>query len=145
PGRRPGARERDAEPPGDGARDRQRAREGKRLRVPPAAVRGGGARARGRGGFPGGDRRAAGEGRVSIPGLRPSPEPGDPAPDAELLDAWGQPARLSAAWDGGPAVLVFLRYFGCPFCQAQVVGLRRDHERFEETGASVALVGQGPP
>jgi peroxiredoxin len=77
--------------------------------------------------------------------IRPVPEPGDPAPDAELLDLWGEAALLSTAWADGPAVLVFLRYFGCPFCQMQVVGLRRDQGMFEESGASVTLVGQGPP
>lgn len=70
---------------------------------------------------------------------------GDPAPDARLLDLAGQPARLSWFWHEGPAVFVFLRYFGCPFCQAQVVALRRDHDRFQEAGARIVLVGHGDP
>jgi peroxiredoxin len=74
-----------------------------------------------------------------------TPTVGDPAPDAGLLDGDGAAVRLSDGWTGHPAVVVFLRYFGCPFCQAQIVGLREDRERFERTGASVILVGQGTP
>lgn len=73
------------------------------------------------------------------------PSVGDPAPDARLLDLEGQPARLSWFWHESPAVFVFLRYFGCPFCQAQVVALRRDRQRFENVGARVVLVGHGDP
>jgi peroxiredoxin len=68
---------------------------------------------------------------------------GDPAPDVRLLDLDGTPTRLSWFWHASPAVFVFLRYFGCPFCQAQVVALRRDRERFEDAGARVVLVGHG--
>jgi peroxiredoxin len=42
--------------------------------------------------------------------------PGTPVPDAELLDVHGQPATLSAARDGKPAVIVFYRGAWCPYC-----------------------------
>jgi peroxiredoxin len=71
------------------------------------------------------------------------PGVGDPAPDAELVEAPGRPALLSTSWQSRPAVLVFLRYFGCPFCQMQVVSLRDDRERFEAAGVGVVLIGQG--
>ena len=71
------------------------------------------------------------------------PSVGDPAPDADLLGPAGEAVRLSSLWREGPAVLVFLRYFGCPFCQAQVVALRRDEERFRAAGARIGLVGHG--
>jgi peroxiredoxin len=70
---------------------------------------------------------------------------GDPAPEAELIDRTGGTVRLSTAWADRAAAIVFLRYFGCPFCQAQVVALREDHERFERIGANVTLIGQGTP
>src|SRR5207244_8693594 len=54
-------------------------------------------------------------------------------------------ASLSAFWRAGPAVVVFLRYFGCPFCQSQVVQLREDRERFADLGAGIVLIGQGSP
>lgn len=71
------------------------------------------------------------------------PLPGDPAPDATLEQITGAPFRLSSAWSGGPAVLAFLRYFGCPFCQAQVAQLKRDRVAFTARGCRIVLVGQG--
>jgi prostamide/prostaglandin F2alpha synthase len=72
-----------------------------------------------------------------------APEVGDIAPDAVLMDPDGRDVQLSASWADQPAVVVFLRYFGCPFCQAQVVTLRRDEAMFREAGARVVLVGHG--
>jgi peroxiredoxin len=70
---------------------------------------------------------------------------GEPAPDAELVDGGGRSVRLSTAWADRPAAIVFIRYFGCPFCQAQLVALREDRDRFERIGAAVTVVGQGTP
>jgi len=72
-----------------------------------------------------------------------APEVGDVAPDALLMDPDGHDVRLSWMWGAQPAVVVFLRYFGCPFCQAQVVAIRRDQEMFREAGAHVVLIGHG--
>ena len=73
------------------------------------------------------------------------PAIGDPAPDAFLLDKSGSMTRLSFSWRDHAAVLVFLRYFGCPFCQMHVVKLREDQQLFREAEAEVVLVGQGSP
>jgi peroxiredoxin len=73
------------------------------------------------------------------------PGVGDAAPDAEILDRTGVPARLADVWAEQPAVVVFLRYFGCPFCQAQVVSLREEHMRFARLGTRISLIGQGTP
>jgi peroxiredoxin len=70
---------------------------------------------------------------------------GDPAPDASLLDRRGRSEQLSTTWSDRPAVLVFLRYFGCPLCQQQVATLRADEGRFAEADTNVVLVGQGRP
>ena len=77
----------------------------------------------------------------------PAPDPlvGAEAPDALLFDVNGSERALSTLWRGGPLVLTFLRYFGCPFCQAQVAQLRHDQLRFDHAGAHVALIGQGSP
>jgi peroxiredoxin len=77
--------------------------------------------------------------------MDPFPDVDDPARDATLVDGEGVDVQLSSLWADGPAVLVFLRYFGCPFCQAQVVSLRRDRERFDATGARIVMIGQGDP
>jgi peroxiredoxin len=73
------------------------------------------------------------------------PEVGDPAPDALLVDLDRNEVRLSTLWRQQPAVVVFLRYFGCPFCQTQVVMLREEHDRIRDAGAAVGLVGHGDP
>ena len=73
------------------------------------------------------------------------PQVHDPAPDVALLDLAARQATLSAYWRRGPAVVVFLRYFGCPFCQAQVAHLRDERERFDQAGAGIVLIGQGQP
>ena len=39
-------------------------------------------------------------------------KPGDLAPDWKVLDPEGQPVSLADAWQGGSALLVFLRHFG---------------------------------
>jgi peroxiredoxin len=72
-----------------------------------------------------------------------TPEVGDVAPDALLMDPDGNDVHLSSLWKTRPAVVVFLRYFGCPFCQAQVVAIRRDEALFREAGAHVVLIGHG--
>jgi peroxiredoxin len=73
------------------------------------------------------------------------PEVGDRAPDALLSDIERREVRLSSLWTSRPAVVVFLRYFGCPFCQTQVVSLRNEHHRILDAGAEVGLVGHGDP
>jgi peroxiredoxin len=69
----------------------------------------------------------------------------EPAPDVPLLDMEAREASLSTYWRREPAVVVFLRYFGCPFCQAQVVQLRDERELFADLGAGIVLIGQGSP
>jgi len=77
------------------------------------------------------------------PGNGSIPNPGQAAPDVAVLDPAGHHVQLGSFWHHTPAVLVFLRYFGCPFCQYQVVQLREDQSSFERLGSRVVLVGQG--
>jgi len=72
-------------------------------------------------------------------------EVGDRLPDVQLLDAEGSSIQLSSLVEGGPVVLVFLRYFGCTFCRAHVARVRDEREAFVEAGARVVLIGQGRP
>ena len=39
-------------------------------------------------------------------------QPGDLAPDAEMIDAQGKAVALSSLWADGPVLLTFLRHFG---------------------------------
>lgn len=60
-----------------------------------------------------------------------------------LPDADGREIRLGSLWAGRPAVVVFLRHFGCIFCREQVAQLRVHEEAFRARGASLAAIGLG--
>jgi peroxiredoxin len=57
----------------------------------------------------------------------------------------GHQVRLRDLWRDGPAVIVWLRQFGCPFCRAYAVELNRNRDRFTAAGARLVLIGQGTP
>jgi len=60
-----------------------------------------------------------------------------------LPDADGTAVRLGALWEEMPAVLVFLRHYGCIFCREHVAQLRDHAEELRALGANVAAVGVG--
>lgn len=105
-----------------------------------------------------GARRAASE-RFSRPRRWPSwlldavrareqpatPESIDALAEITLPDQDGHPVRLRDLWRDGPAAIVWLRQFGCPFCRAYAVELNRARARFAEAGARLILIGQGTP
>jgi peroxiredoxin len=63
--------------------------------------------------------------------------------DLVVRDHHGESVRLGDLWRDQPAVLVFLRHYGCVFCRAHAVQLHRARERFAAAGAHLALIGQG--
>jgi peroxiredoxin len=71
------------------------------------------------------------------------PDIGDQAPDVPMLDLSGRRIALSTAWETRPAILAFLRYFGCPFCKSYVGRLQGAASAIDERGAAAILVGQG--
>lgn len=74
-----------------------------------------------------------------------TPEHIDALAEITLPDHDGQPTRLRDLWRDGPAVIVWLRQFGCPFCRAYAVQLNRARSRFEAAGAHLTFIGQGSP
>jgi peroxiredoxin len=68
---------------------------------------------------------------------------GDPAPTPSLIDLGGRRFPVSDRWREHPLVLSFLRYFGCPFCQAWVGTLAARADAFDAAGVRVVVVGQG--
>ena len=70
------------------------------------------------------------------------PSPGQPAPDADLLDTEGRPYRLSTAWDQGPALLVFYPGDDTAVCTRQLCEYRDHWNDFTRRG--VAVVGINP-
>lgn len=73
------------------------------------------------------------------------PQPGDPAPDFELPDATGRPRRLGEFWRSAPALILFLRHFGCSCLAERWETLKEDLAAFAQAGAQVVAVGQGEP
>ncbi|HEY9151968.1 MAG TPA: peroxiredoxin-like family protein [Anaerolineales bacterium] len=67
----------------------------------------------------------------------------DLAPDLELLDADGKPARLSALWKKQAVVLAFARHFGCPQCKEMVTTLAHASKDMEANGLLPVVVTQG--
>jgi peroxiredoxin len=62
-----------------------------------------------------------------------------------VKDEEGADVRLGDLWRDRPAVLVFLRHYGCTFCRANVVSFSRDREKFETAGVRLAAIGHGTP
>ena len=62
-----------------------------------------------------------------------------------LADEHGQPTRLGDLWREQPAVLVFLRHYGCVFCRDHAVKFHRARREFEAAGARLVAIGQGTP
>jgi peroxiredoxin len=77
--------------------------------------------------------------------LPAAPEHVDALAEIVLPDQDGRSIRLRDLWREGPAVLVWLRQFGCPFCRAYAVELDRARSRFTDAGARLVLIGQGTP
>jgi prostamide/prostaglandin F2alpha synthase len=74
-----------------------------------------------------------------------APERADGLADIRLPDQDGRPVRLGDLWSDRPAVIVWLRQYGCPFCRSYARRLNRARSRFEAAGSAVTLVGQGSP
>ncbi|MBI3751332.1 MAG: AhpC/TSA family protein [Chloroflexi bacterium] len=74
-----------------------------------------------------------------------TPEGLDALAAITLPDQDGRSVRLRDLWRDGPAIIVWLRQFGCPFCRAHAVELNRARSRFSDAGARVVLIGQGAP
>jgi peroxiredoxin len=74
-----------------------------------------------------------------------TPEGIDALAAIALPDQDEHPIRLRDLWRQGPAVIVWLRQFGCPFCRAYAVELNRTRARFAAVGARLVLIGQETP
>jgi peroxiredoxin len=63
--------------------------------------------------------------------------------DVVLNDSEGHPVRLGDLWSERPAVLVFLRHFGCVFCRQMAVDIHSHRHQFEEADVELAAIGFG--
>ncbi|HEV7200588.1 MAG TPA: peroxiredoxin-like family protein [Candidatus Limnocylindria bacterium] len=72
-------------------------------------------------------------------------QPGDEAPDLELPDTSGGKRRLSEFWAYGPALVIFMRHFGCSCLMERWEALKDELDAFTEAGATVVAVCQAEP
>src|SRR5437899_7743003 len=73
------------------------------------------------------------------------PQVGDPAPELELPDTSGRKRRLSDFWQAKPALILFLRHFGCSCLAERWDQLKGDLGAFAVAGAQVVAICQGEP
>jgi peroxiredoxin len=57
----------------------------------------------------------------------------------------GEPVRLADAWCDHPAVVVWLRHFGCVFCREHVAEVRAARPDIEALHGGIVFVGNGTP
>jgi peroxiredoxin len=60
-----------------------------------------------------------------------------------VLDPDGESRRLGELWRERPAVIVWLRHFGCLFCKQQAGEFAASRRRIERLGAQLWFVGSG--
>ncbi len=60
-----------------------------------------------------------------------------------VLDPGGETLRLDSLWADGPAVLVWLRHFGCLFCKEQTAEFRARRDDIVQRDARLAFIGNG--
>lgn len=64
---------------------------------------------------------------------------------APLLDEAGIEVDAGALWAEKPAIVVFVRHFGCMFCRAQAAALQEAEPAISSAGGHLAVVGNGAP
>ena len=73
------------------------------------------------------------------------PQAGDAAPDLELLDSAGTRRHLSDSWADRPALVLFLRHFGCSCLRERWDGREDEIAALQDAGANVVFVTQAEP
>jgi hypothetical protein len=64
---------------------------------------------------------------------------------ASVLDVRGSPSLLGEHWRRHPAVVAWLRHYGCVFCREQAAAMRAVSADIEALGAELVFVGNGSP
>jgi peroxiredoxin len=73
------------------------------------------------------------------------PQAGDQAPDLRLPDTSGEPRRLADYWAHGPALVIFMRHFGCSCLMERWEGLKIELSDYADAGARVVAICQAEP
>jgi peroxiredoxin len=70
---------------------------------------------------------------------------GDKAPDFRFETPWEKGLDFNKEAGDKPAVLVFLRYLGCPVCQIDMANLKNEIKHINKKGAKLFVVLQSAP
>ena len=70
---------------------------------------------------------------------------GDNAPDFKYITPWEKDKGFYESAGKKPAVLVFLRYLGCPVCQIDMANLKSEIGLVKKKGASLFVIIQSSP
>ncbi|MEE9913528.1 MAG: AhpC/TSA family protein [Deltaproteobacteria bacterium] len=70
---------------------------------------------------------------------------GDKAPDFKFATPWDKEITLYADAGNHPAILIFLRYYGCPVCQMEMASMKREIGPVAQKGARLFVVLQSAP
>jgi peroxiredoxin len=70
---------------------------------------------------------------------------GDKAPDFRFKTPWDDEASFYDAAGNKPAVLIFLRYYGCPVCRMEMAKIKQEIDVVRQKKGLVFVVLQGAP
>jgi peroxiredoxin len=70
-------------------------------------------------------------------------EPSNPLQSLSVLDQDSVSVPLASLWQERNALLVFVRHFGCLFCQEQVRALAEIAPQLEQANTDLAVIGNG--
>lgn len=70
---------------------------------------------------------------------------GNKARDFKYTTPWNEDASFHDAVGNHPAVLIFLRYLGCPVCQMEMARIKREIDSIRKKGGSIFVVLQSAP
>ena len=70
---------------------------------------------------------------------------GDKAPDFKFQTPWDDEAGFYDTVGDKPAVLIFLRYYGCPVCRMEMAKIKQEIDLVRQKGGCVFVVLQSAP
>jgi thioredoxin-dependent peroxiredoxin len=70
---------------------------------------------------------------------------GDKAPDFRFLTPWDDEADFYNAVGDKPAVLIFLRYYGCPVCRMEMTRIKQEIDLIRQKQGRVFVALQSSP
>ncbi len=70
---------------------------------------------------------------------------GNKAPDFKFKTPWADEVNFYDAVGNNPAVLIFLRYYGCPVCQMEMAKIKQEINLAAKKGVRVFVILQSAP